>query len=308
MSCEKENLDSAFVESANASVKALNTVKITSTGMNFFAPDEIPSGWNTFSYQNKGHVPHFFLLVKVPEGKTLEEYRNEITVPFNEWLWELVENPDAVPNLADWFWTEAINYGGSGIVDPGKTAVTSINLPAGNYIMECYVKMPGDAFDMPGGVFHSYPVNGMVKRITVTDEKTKEKEPKSDITIDVTSEGFVLDKEINRPGKYTFKVKFDAGASLPDVHLVKLNGASEEDLTELNSWMHWMNNLGEANEGMMTPAPTGFTFLGGAQELEYGGNTYFQAVLKPGKYVLIAEWPDSMASGYYHEFEVGEEK
>ena len=85
MSCEKEEMNTSNLEVANASVKALNTVKITSTGMNFLAPDEIPSGWNTFSYQNKGHVPHFYLLVKVPEGKTLEEYRNEITVPFNEW-------------------------------------------------------------------------------------------------------------------------------------------------------------------------------------------------------------------------------
>lgn len=303
-SCEKEDLTAENPDTLNASVKAMNRVQITSTGMNFHAPDEIPSGWSTFEYTNETAVPHFFLLVQIPEGKTLEEYRTEITVPFNQWLWELVENPEAVPNLAGWFWTEAINFGGSGIVDPGETAVTSINLPPGNYIMECYIKMPGDSFEKPGGVFHSFPVNGMVKRLTVTEEKTKEKEPKSDIKIDVTTEGFVLDKQIHRPGMHTFEVEFDAGASLPDVHLVKIEDAGA-DRDELNSWMHWMNNLGEANEGLMTPAPAGFAFLGGAQELELGGTTYFQAVLKPGDYALISEVPDSMGSGFYHEFSVG---
>jgi hypothetical protein len=281
----------------------MNRVTITSTGMNFNAPEEIPSGWNTFEYTNGTSVPHFFLLVQVPEGKTLEEYRAEVTVPFNEWLWELVDNPNAAPGLADWFWTDAINFGGSGIIDPGETAITSINLPEGNYIMECYIKMPGGNFEKPGGVFHSYPVNGMVRQLTVTSEETKDKEPKSDIRIDVTTGGFVIDKELRRPGLHTFAVESQAGLTA-DVHLVRLDAATEEDIQDLNGWMHWMNNLGESNEGMMTPAPEGFAFLGGAQDLELGGTSYFQAVLKPGKYALIAEWPDSMSDGYYHEFNV----
>ena len=305
-SCEKEELNSENNDTLNASVKAMNRVQISSTGMNFHAPDEIPSGWNTFEYANLTELPHFFLLVQIPEGKTLEEYRREVTVPFNAWLWELASgNSEAVPGLAPWFWTEALNFGGSGIIDPGKTAVTSINLPPGNYIIECYIKMPGGNWEKPGGVFHSFPVNGMVKQLTVTTEKTKDKEPKADISIDVTTGGYVLDKEIRRPGLHTFAVEYEAGPTLADVHLVRLDGATGEDVDKLNSWMHWMNNLGEENEGLMTPAPAGFTFLGGAQELETGGTTYFQALLKPGKYALIAEWPDSKASGYYYEFSVG---
>lgn len=308
-SCEEEDLTPESSDTLNASVKAMNRVQITSTGMNFHAPDEIPSGWNTFEYTNGTGVPHFFLLVKIPDGKTLEDYRTEVTVPFNSWLWELAEgNLEAVPALADWFWTDAINFGGSGIIDPGKTATTSINLTAGNYVMECYVKMPGEAFEKPGGVFHSFPVNGMVKRFTVTTEQTKEKEPKADVRIDVATQGFVLDKEIHRPGLHTFAVNYEAGPTLADVHLVRLDDATPKDISELNSWMHWMNNLGQEDEGLMTPAPQGFSFLGGAQELEFGGTTYFQALLKPGKYALIAEWPDSMADGYYHEFSVGGKK
>ncbi|MCC8360208.1 hypothetical protein [Salinimicrobium sediminilitoris] len=310
MGCEKEELDTANLEVANASVKSMNTVKITSTGMNFIAPDEIPSGWNTFEYTNNSAAPHFFLLVKVPENITLERYSTELTIPFNEWLWELTNNPEAIPDFPDWF-SQTLNYGGSGIIDPGQTAVTSINLPPGNYIMECYIKMPGGGFEKPGGVFHSFPVNettGMVKQLTVTTEKAKEKEPKPDITIDITiNNGYVIDNEINRPGLHTFAVNNEGGLTA-DVHLVRFDEGTEENLAQLNSWMFWMNNLGALNEGMMTPAPAGFTFLGGAQELSAGGTTYFQALLKPGNYAFIAEWPDSMASGYYHEFEVGGKK
>ena len=304
-SCEKEQLSSQELDPVNASIQSMNTVKITSTGMNFDAPDEIPSGWTTFEYTNGTALPHFFLLVKVPDGITLDQYSTELTIPFNEWLWELIDDPNAAPDFPDWFFVSS-NSGGSGIIDPGQTAVTSINLPPGNYFMECYIKMPGNHLDKPGGVFHSFPVNGttgMVKQLTVTTEKTKEKEPKPDITIDVTPTGYVLDKEITRPGLHTFAVQYEAGPA--DVHLVRLNETTKEDLLNLNSWMYWMNNLGAPNEGMMAPAPAGFSFLGGAQELSTGGTTYFQALLKPGKYALIAEWPDSMASGYYHKFEVG---
>lgn len=299
-SCEKESVTSESSDILNASVKSLNTVEITSTGMNFFAPDEIPSGWNTFEYTNGTSVPHFFLLVKVPLDKSLEEYHSEITVPFNNIL-KLMrgENPDGPATLPLWF-SEVKNFGGSGLIDPGKTAVTSVNLEPGNYMIECYVKMPN-------GDFHSFPENGMLKQLTVTEEDSKGKEPKADVSIDVTAGGYVLDHEISRPGMHTFAVEYEGGDLTADVHLVRFDGATEEDLQELNFWMHWAN-ISEEAEGLMTPAPAGFTFLGGAQELEKGGTTYFQALLKPGTYALIAEWPDSMADNFYYEFTVGGKK
>ena len=313
-SCEKENVPVEESEPLNASINAMNTVKITSTGMNFDAPDEIPSGWNTFEYTNGTSAPHFFLLVKIPDTITLEEYRQEVTVPFNEWLWELVDDPLAAPTLPKWF-AEATNYGGSGIVSPGETAVTSMNLPSGNYIIECYIKMPGSHAEMidelsekPGGIFHSFPVNGMLKQLTVTTDETKEKKPRPTITIDVTREGFVHDNDIQRPGMHTFAVEFEnrkGDLFIPDVHLVRLDEGNGADIGELNSWMHWINNLGEEDEGLMTPAPAGFTFLGGSQELTKGGTTYFQANLKPGSYALISEYPDSKTGKYLYDFSVG---
>lgn len=294
MSCEKDELNNSTLETANASVKALNTVKITSTGMNFDAPDEIPSGWNTFSYHNKGHVPHFFFLASLPEGITLEMYKEQVTLPFNNILKIMRgEAPDGPTDLPEWFGPHLYS-GGSGLLDPGMTAVTSLNLEEGNYLIECYVKTPG-------GDFHS--VIGMLDEIRVTSEDSKAKEPKAQANISIDASGLYLNDEISRPGNHTFSVDFAEG-STADVHLVRIEDPVATNSEVLKEWIYWANNVGQPNEGLMTPAPDGLTFLGGVQELFNGGSAYFQAVLKPGTYALISEVPYDMIDSYYQEFTI----
>lgn len=305
MGCEKEELDTANLEVANASVKSMNTVKITSTGMNFIAPDEIPSGWSTFSYMNKTDEPHFFLFIKVPDNITLEEYHSEVTVPFNNLLktWRGENIPPEKTIIADWFWNKEVTYnaGGSGLLDGGKTAVTSIFLDTpGNYMIECYVKMPN-------GDFHS--LVGMLDQITVTDEKSKLKEPEADVNISVDGSGLQMNDNINRPGLHTFSVDFTE-ATNADVHLVRIENPENFDRDSLKSWIFWGNNVGQPNEGLMTPTPEGLSFVGGSQELYKGGRTYFQAVLKPGTYALISEVSyydqdnNILIDNFYEEFTV----
>lgn len=300
MSCEKEELGTSSLEEANASVNAMNTVKITSTGMNFDAPDEIPSGWNTFTYMNKTNAPHFFILVKIPDDVTLEEYTDQVTNPFNTWLDTWREGaPAADHGIALWFFYEAYNTGGSGLIDAGESTVTSVNLEPGNYIIECYVKMPN-------GDFHS--VAGMVDQMTVTEEISGTKELKADVSLSIDDKGLHLQDEIGKPGHHTFAVDFAAG-STADVHLVKIEDP-DANREELKKWMYWGNIIGFEKEGFMTPAPEGFNFLGGSQELAKGGRTYFQAVLKPGTYALVSEVPyyDSengiLIDNYYKEFTI----
>ena len=299
ISCEKEELNSTNLETADASVKSMNTVKITSTGMNFDAPDEIPQGWTTFSYKNKTSELHFFILVKIPDDKTLEEYHQEVTVPFNNYL-KFLRGEEIEPEemaIAGWFFTEAYNTGGSGLIDPGKTAVSSVNLEPGNYIIECYVKLPN-------GDFHS--LVGMLDQMTVTNEVSTSKEPKADVSIRIDGNGLNLEDEIKRPGLHTFSVDFAAG-STADVHLVKIENPDNANRELLKNWIYWGNNIGQTNEGLMTPAPEGFSFIGGTQEFfdsENDKRTYFQAVLKPGTYALVSEVPYNIIDEHYIEFTV----
>ncbi len=299
IACEKEEISQDDILTADASIKSFNSVKITSTGMNFIAPNEIPSGWNTFSYMNKTNEPHFFILVKIPEEKTLTDYKNQVTVPFNNLLEVLrgdrAYNPET-DAIAPWFFTQTVNSGGTGIIEAGGTAVTSVDLEPGNYIIECYVKLPN-------GKLHS--VVGMLEQMTVTEEVTRYREPKADVSIEITDVGIQLNDEIVRPGLHTFSVNFisEPTGVRPDVHLVRIKDETIASEEALKKWMNFFY-FGEDLEGMMTPASAGFTFLGGSQEVPQGERTFFQSVLTPGKYALVSEMDHSLGGNFYQEFTV----
>jgi hypothetical protein len=59
-------------------------IDIVTLSMEFQMPDTIPSGWNTFKYNNKANETHFFRFVKLPEGITVENFINEADPVFEE--------------------------------------------------------------------------------------------------------------------------------------------------------------------------------------------------------------------------------
>lgn len=82
-----------------------------------------------------------------------------------------------------------------------------------------------------------------------------------------------------------------------DVNLVRYeDGVS---LDSLQFWLNWMNPT-----GLRTPAPDGFTFLGGMNNLGEGGKGYFEAELTPGNYVLISEVPEAEKKGLFTKFQL----
>lgn len=299
VSCETETQLETGVETANASVNSFNTVKVTSTGMSFDAPDEIPAGWTTFSFMNKTANVHFFVIQDLPEGKSLADSKREV-VPYFQAGMDFWREGDAANafgaegfgGLPAWY-GEVVMTGGPGLVSGGLTATSSVHLDPGTYVIECYVKGRD-------GKFHSF--HGMIDQIIVTEGTgTDPGQPKVDIPISIgTEEGIVLEEAPSRPGKHTFSVHYLDQAVYGnllghDVHLVRLeDSVTEEDLETLNKWMNWFY-VGEDMEGLIAPAPEGFTFLGGLQEMPGGQTGYFTAVLEPGRYALISEIDNPMA-------------
>ncbi|WP_417875057.1 hypothetical protein [Xanthomarina gelatinilytica] len=55
-----------------------NVIDIVTRSMEFQSVDTIPSGWNTFKYQNLSNETHFFLMDKYPEGKTVEHTLTDV--------------------------------------------------------------------------------------------------------------------------------------------------------------------------------------------------------------------------------------
>lgn len=84
---------------------------------------------------------------RLPDDKTIEDYQREISAPFaRAWHARMEGQADQEEALAMIFgavpeWFPAIQFvGGPGLVAPGLTSETTLDLGPGNYVLECYVK------------------------------------------------------------------------------------------------------------------------------------------------------------------------
>ena len=273
--------------------------EVLTTAMEFQSVDTISSGWQTIEYHNESYENHFILLDKYPEGKTIEDGMKEVVPVFQEGMDLIYEGKgeqamEAFGKLPEWF-SQVVYTGGTGLISPGKTAVTMVKLEPGYYVMECYVKMQN-------GMFHT--TMGMAKEVIVTEDSTSLSPPEADVNISVSGEGGIkFDKPVSK-GKQVFSVYF-ADQKVHenfvghDVHLAKLEeGAS---LEELGMWMNWANP-----EGLRTPAPENLVFLGGVNDMPAGSTGYFVADLGPGEYAFVAEVPNIREKGMLQTFTVSE--
>lgn len=270
-------------------------VEIVTNNMDFQMPDSISSGWHTFKYENKSSETHFFLIDKYPEGKTIEDTEKEIGPVFQTGM-DLInegkakEGFEAFNALPEWFF-KVVFVGGSGLVSPKSSSLTTLKLEPGYYIIECYVKMPN-------GKFHSSM--GMAKALIVTTELSKVEPPQASFEIAISSKEGILFKDTIPSGKQVFSVQFDDQIVHEnfvghDINLARLDKGA--DISSLESWMNWADP-----KGLITPAPKGFTFLGGVNDMPAGSKGYFEANLLPGNYVLISEVPAAKSKNLLKPF------
>ena len=274
-----------------------NVIEVVTNVMDFQMQDTLPSGWNTFKYINKSTEPHFFLLDKYPEGRKLEDTHRDIMPPFDNGMKFIMESKmdEAMAEfgkLPKWF-GDIVFVGGSGLVSPKQSSVTTVKLEPGLYIIECYVKMAN-------GVFHTSM--GMAKELIVTDEDSGNTPSEADINITISStEGITYKGSITK-GEQTFSVYYKDQITHEnfvghDVNLVKLG--DNADLEVLEAWMNWATPT-----GLMTPMPANVTFLGGANDAPAGSTQYFKVNLEPGNYAFISEVPNSKQKGMLKTFTI----
>lgn len=273
-------------------------VKVVTKSMEFYAPDTIPSGWNTFVYENQSTEPHFILLDKYPEGVTIENAEKEVGPAFDEGVALIMEGKNeeamvAFGKLPEWF-SKVIYSGGTGLISPRKTAISTVNLKPGYYLMECYVRMPD-------GRFHTSM--GMSKELIVLDEDSGLSPPEATVGISISSEEGIIYSGTPATGNNTFSVTYEDQIVHEnfvghDVNLVWMEEGAE--LKALEAWINWATPTGL----MSSSLPKGFTFLGGTNDAPKGSTLYFEAVLQPGNYILISEVPNSQEKGMLKTFTV----
>jgi hypothetical protein len=293
-SCKSEKKE---VQHEPVVIEKENVIEIITENMDFQMPDTIPSGWNTFRYKNLSPQTHFFLIDKYPEGKTSKDAEHIIAPVFESAMKLIMEGKTEdgyaqFAKLPEWF-SEVIFLGGSGLLSPNQVGETSLNLKPGKYIIECYVKMSN-------GTFHTSM--GMTKDIEVTKNDSGNKALISDIDISISSTDGIKFKDSISSGKHTFSVFFKDQIVHEnfvghDINLVKLD--EKANLEELENWMNWADP-----KGLIEPAPSAITFLGGVNDMPADNIGYFTATLESGSYALISEVPNSLSKNMFKIFVV----
>lgn len=264
---------------AEPAASAPPVVEIRTTDYAFHAPPELASGWTTFRMTNEGNEPHFLVFWLLPEGKTFDDFVKEVYDPFMD-LFGRYKSGDLGRDemltqlggaLPEWLNLVQMGQGGPGFVSPGRTAVTTVNLPPGDYVMECYmVNAEGEAHNKLG----------MLRPLIVTAADTGATPPEADVELALSNSGISVDGELG-PGKHTVKVtvtETPAGFLGHDIHLARLDDDTE--IEEIITWMDWV-------DGLNPPAPA--EFLGGAEQVPSGQSSYVTVELDPGRYVWISE-------------------
>lgn len=274
----------------------------------------VPAGWTTVTFDNPTEHAHFVYSSKIPEqviedskaeGMALREFWIEtVTKPF-QYFMDKTYVPGKEPDPADntdiynslfppWF-GDITYYGGPGLTSGGRSSEATVDLPPGEYILECYVKNGANDF-------HSYL--GMLDLLTVTDDESAAKEPDATLKVTVDNDGLTAPTS-TRPGQHTVAVRFDEQQAYSnlvghDVHLVRLDG--DTTAGDVAGWMDWTSPSQLIADGD-EPGP----FIGGVQDIWTGDlprTGYADVLLKPGEYAWVAEVPASDKKGLLAEFSV----
>jgi hypothetical protein len=253
---------------------ASGIVDVQAFDYRFHAADEIPSGWTTFRMDNVGREHHLLLLYRLPENVRFDDYLT-LEASFENVLQALddgaVESDEALAllrsALPDWS-REIVAMGGPGLVAPGSTAITSVRLEPGRYVMECSVRTADG---------RTHTSLGMVRLLTVTKDSSHARPPAADVELTLRDGAFHAAGSLH-PGLRTVAVHF--AGSPPDVHLARVT-----DDTDRDRLAHWLNLL--QADGMREPAPA--DFLGGANGMPVGHTSYFTVDLTPGRYSWVSE-------------------
>ena len=190
-----------------APVTKPRVVEVTGEDFKFEAPDIIPAGLTEFRFMNKGPSLHHMALLKLNDGKTVEDLR------------AVLANPGPPPS-----WVKEM--GGPNAPDAGLEANATVMLEPGNYALICFVDL--------GGPPHF--AKGMIRPLRVVPAKNAATRPKADVTMNLVDYNFALSSPI-RAGTRTIRVH-NAARQHHEIELIQLNPGVTRD-----EFMNWMDKM-----------------------------------------------------------------
>jgi len=237
---------------------ALPEITIDSADYSYTAPASLSAGWSRIILTNSGAEPHHVQFLRLNDG---------VTVPQFEEAMKQAEGPALA---------QTKQVGGVGAIHPGGTASAVLYLPAGEYVILCFIPSPAD------GVAHH--AKGMLTSLIVTPAEGTAAAPQADLVIRLKD--FIFDMPNKLPaGPLTIQVINDG----PEPH--ELNILKLEEGKTLNDVIQFLNGAG---------GPPPFAPVGGMNGLDQGLTGYAEINLAPGKYIAICNIPSPQHQGHPH--------
>ena len=160
----------------------------------FTGPDQVVAGWVTVTLDNQGKDLHQLQVVKLPQGKTLDDFTTEIATNHKR--------------LPSW----VLRQGGPNGIVPGEQALATVHLDPGDYVVICGI---------PDGHGIPHVALGMWKALRVLPAPSKnDGRPAADVTITEMDFSFNLSHPIS-PGTTSVHVA-NKGTQAHEVVVVQL--------------------------------------------------------------------------------------
>lgn len=236
----------------------LPEIKIEAADYSYAAPEKVITGWVRIILTNSGTEPHHVQFLRLNDGVTLKQFEDAL---------KQAEGPALAMTK---------QIGGVGAVHPGGTAQAVLNLPAGEYVILCFIPSPADKV--------AHHAKGMLKSLTVSDGDNQAAEPTASLTVQLKD--FMFDLPDSLPaGKTVIKVT-NEGPEPHEFNIMRLeDGKTKEDVLQF---------LGGAG------GPPPFAPIGGMNGLDIGLSGYAELDLAPGNYVAICNIPSPKGNGAPH--------
>ena len=195
--------DVAHADTAAAEVAAPHEMHVVARDFAFDIPDTVPAGVTTIRLTNEGPDLHHFWIVKLADGKTLDNLLAETRGDkFPEW---------------------AVSVGGPNTPVPGGNSSVTLDLEPGNYAALCVIPAPD-------GIPHV--AKGMSTSFVVTPSEARAPAPAADIVLSLVDYDFQFSKPLTA-GEHVIEVRTDA----PQPHeVVLVQLAPGKTLNDMMTW------------------------------------------------------------------------
>ncbi|HET9293176.1 MAG TPA: hypothetical protein VFO06_02715 [Gemmatimonadales bacterium] len=243
---------------------APNLVRLTATEYAFQAPDTIPAGWTTFRLANHGEEVHYGHIVQLEPGRTVPELVDAYA--------EAIRTSGPRPK-----WVT--RFGGPGGTAPGDSSRVTQYLEPGSYVWICPIEDDEGAPHFAKGEVRPFVVHAAGPIVA-----NRAAAPEADMVVRLMDYSFALDTPL-RAGRHTIRVE-NAGVEPHDLVLMKLAPGKTAD--DVETWLNPERARRADQAGEPAPSLESLgTGAGGIAAIAPGMESFFEADLSPGEYVLV---------------------